>query len=122
MILKLFGMGLNLYCKDNFNILDGVIVILSTIEVIFLYSSTLRVLSGGVISVFRAFRLLRVFKLAGKWEKMRELLNIIGRSMGDINYFVILLLLFITIYTLLGMELFAHRIKLDDNGNVNSNG
>ena len=46
----------------------------------------------------------------------------IGKTLGDINYFAILLLLFITIYTLLGMELFAHRIKLNDKKEADDKG
>ena len=34
MILKLVGMGFKGYVKDSFNIFDGVIVILSTVEII----------------------------------------------------------------------------------------
>jgi hypothetical protein len=74
MILKLIGLGVKGYCSDRFNIFDGVIVFLSTIEVILFYSGVTG--SGNsAISAFRAFRLLRVFKLAKSWTSLRNLLN-----------------------------------------------
>ena len=74
MILKLIGLGIKGYCKDRFNIFDGVIVILSTIEVIMFYSGSGGPTSGGAISAFRAFRLLRMIKLARSWTGLRLLL------------------------------------------------
>ena len=62
MIMKMIGLGLKGYIEDSFNIFDGFLVLLGMIEIIFLSGSTnLR----GLL-VFRAFRLLRIFKLARK--------------------------------------------------------
>lgn len=41
----------------------------------------------------------------------------IGKTLKDISNFTILLFLFIFTYALLGMELFANRIKFDVNNN-----
>ena len=73
MILKLYGLGVKQYCRDSFNIFDGVIVILSTIEVI-LANSGVGGSGGNAISAFRAVRLLRLFKLAKSWKSLRDLL------------------------------------------------
>ena len=109
-------MGVRGYCQDHFNIFDGVIVILSTIEVILFYAVTsIGVSSGGAISAFRAFRILRVFKLVRRWKSFTWIMDTVGKSLADIKYFMVLLLLFVTIYTLLGMELFAHEMKMDAN-------
>ena len=39
MVMKLFALGVKGYCSDRFNVFDGVIVILSTLEVILTYSN-----------------------------------------------------------------------------------
>lgn len=76
MILKIIGLGFKGYCKDRFNIFDGFIVALSTVEVALFYSgSNSDVSSGGAISAFRAFRLLRIFKLARSWTALQKLLQ-----------------------------------------------
>jgi len=44
----------------------------------------------------------------------------IGQTLGSITYFSVLVVLFMTICSLLGMELFAYRIRFDENGDVSS--
>ena len=61
----------------------------------------------------RAFRLLRVFKLAKTWKRFELLLETMVSTLKDIASFSILLFLFIFIFTLLGMELFAHKVKFN---------
>lgn len=62
----------------------------------------------------RAFRLLRVFKLAKAWQKFKDLLLTIGNTMVDIGNFSILLLLLIFTYTLLGLELFSFQVAFNE--------
>ena len=42
----------------------------------------------------------------------------IAKSIKDIGNFSVLLFLFIFIYTLLGLELFAFKIRVDSDGNI----
>ena len=50
--------------------------------------------SGSGISIFRSFRLMRVFKLARSWTALQNLLLTIMKSLSGLVYFGILLLLF----------------------------
>jgi len=61
----------------------------------------------------RGFRLLRIFKLARTWKRFEILLETLGRTLADVATFSILLFLFIFTFTLLGLELFAHRAKFN---------
>lgn len=68
MLVKLGGMGPRRYIRDRYNIFDAIIVTLSVIDVAMSFSST--IYSGkGAISAFRAFRLMRIFKLVKSWGK-----------------------------------------------------
>jgi hypothetical protein len=70
MITKIIGMGPKLYIRDYFNIFDALIVILSIVDVSITFSAAKDDNSNGgkgAISAFRAFRLIRVFKLAKSW-------------------------------------------------------
>ena len=111
MLIKNFGMGPRLYIKDPFNVFDAIIVMVSIIDVIFSYaiSGNQNDTGKGPISAFRAFRLLRVFKLSKSWKKLHYLLSTIARALREISSFSVLLFLLIFIYVLLGMELFADR-------------
>lgn len=113
MVIKLLGQGVRDYCNDSFNIFDGSVVIISIFELIisaFIEGG----FGGGAISSLRAVRLLRVFKLARSWTSFRELLAKIIETLKDIQSFSCLLILFMFIFTLLGMELFAYRVKYND--------
>lgn len=113
MVIKLLGMGIRDYCGDSFNIFDGTVVIISIVEMIistFIEGG----LGGGAISSLRAVRLLRVFKLARSWTSFRDLLAKMIITFKDIQFFACLLVLFMFIFTLLGMELFAYRIKFNN--------
>lgn len=68
MVVKLFGLGLFVYFQDKFNIFDFVVVTLSIVDEVS-SNTTILPTGGGVISALRAFRLLRIFKLAKSWKK-----------------------------------------------------
>jgi hypothetical protein len=78
--------------------------------------------SGSVLLAFRAVRLLRLFKLAKSWSTFRRLLSTIRKTLLDIGYFSLLLLIILFIYTLIGMELFAYRIQFGSEQEVEEGG
>ena len=115
-VLKLIGFGFRPFCRDNFNIFDALIVIMSLLELV--------LGSGGGISALRAFRLFRVFKLFRVGD-LRILIDSIIFTVSTIGNYVVLLILFIYVYALLGMQFFAGRLKFnkesglyDENGEV----
>ena len=73
--------------------------------------------SGGAISALRAFRLFRIFKLFRAGD-LRVLLDSIAFTMTTIGNFIILLVLFIYVYSLLGMQFFAGALRFDAEGNL----
>jgi hypothetical protein len=114
MIIKLIGLGPKLYVKDKFNIFDCIVVVFSIIENVISWAG-IEGGTRGAISAFRGVRLLRVFKLARSWTSFRELLEKIMITMKDISNFSVLLFIFMFVYTLLGMELFAYNVSFDMN-------
>lgn len=115
MIIKLLGLGFKEYARDTFNIFDATLVVISLIDFALLQIPQMSGGSGGALSAFRGIRLLRVFKLARSWTSFRELLHKIVLTVKEITTFSILLLICMFIFTLLGMELYGHKIKFDEN-------
>ena len=117
MLLKLTIFGPIRYLEDRFNVFDGVIVIVSLVELYF--SPPYFMGSGGggtgAVSALRSFRLFRIFKLAKKWRSMQVLLKKCLDTTYSMGPFLVLLVLFMYIYTLLGMSFFANRMHFDDN-------
>ena len=70
MVIKIYYYkGVKKYCKDPFNVFDAVLVIVSLIDLALSeYGSSIDGFSA--IIVFKALRLLRVFKLAKRSENI----------------------------------------------------
>ena len=68
MVVKLVGMGYREYFIDKFNTFDFLIVIISSIDVGLTQSSIGKSSGSNALQALRAFRLLRVFKLAKSWK------------------------------------------------------
>lgn len=113
MSLKLIGLGPINYLKDKLNYLDGMVVLLSIFELAFLSG-------GGAFSAFRAvrimrtFRVLRVARLLKSMQSMQTIMDVITRSISSFLYLAMLLLLFIFIYALLGMQTFGGKFDFED--------
>jgi hypothetical protein len=113
MAVKIIGYGFIPYFRDKLNIFDTLIVVVSLLD---LALSSANVFKGGslaALSAFRTLRLFLMFKLARSWESFRRLISAIISTLAAISNFVILLLLFMLIASLLGMELFAYQVKVD---------
>eukprot|EP00945_MAST-04E_sp_MAST-4E-sp1_P008438 g8438.t1 len=116
MVIKLLGVGIREYIKDFFNVFDAFIVISGTVELIFA-PPWQDESDGSAVSALRSFRLFRVFKLARSWVSLRKLLQTIARTLVDIANFTVVLFLFIYIFALIGMQLFANKFRFDPETN-----
>lgn len=120
MVMKIIGLGAKGYVADIFNVFDGFIVVVSLVELViippgFTTPETGDAGGSGAISALRTFRLLRIFKLARSWRSLNSLLKTIVRAIQDIGSFSVLLLLFMYIFALVGMQFFASQFCFDDN-------
>lgn len=106
--LKLLGLGFLGYLIDPMNYLDGSIVILSIIEITVLNDGGNNAISAfRTVRIFRTFRVLRVARLLRALKSMQQIISVIGRSIGSFMYLAVLLILFMFIYALLGIQLFG---------------
>jgi len=108
MVLKWIALGLMDYFADGFNRFDSFIVATSLFELAITAVGTPKAhTGGGFITVLRAGRLFRVFKLARAWTALKKVLNTVASSMGSLLPLSIILVLFMFIYSLLGMQLYG---------------
>jgi uncharacterized membrane protein len=117
MAVKLVGLTPRGYVADKFNIFDGVVVIVSVVELI-ITSTTGD--GGGMLSALRTGRLLRVFKLARSWPQLRNIITTILATIPSMSSLAGMLLLFIFIFDLLGMQLFGYQFIFCDSYGVDS--
>ena len=106
MMVKLFAMGFRQYASDNFNILDGCVVIVSCVELVLSTDSN--------VSVFRALRLLRVFKVMKNFPSLRSLVQVILKAIADTGYLNTIILLYLFVAALVGMQLFGGKFNFEN--------
>ncbi|KAG8554629.1 hypothetical protein GDO81_003850 [Engystomops pustulosus] len=111
MLLKLYSLGFHAYFVSFFNRFDCFVVcggILETVLVEF------HIMSPLGISVLRCVRLLRIFKVTRHWASLSNLVASLLNSMKSIASLLLLLFLFIIIFSLLGMQLFGGKFNFDE--------
>jgi voltage-dependent calcium channel L type alpha-1D len=110
MLLKFLGLGIKAYLIDTFNVFDGCIALLCMVELAVYSSMNKQFSSHPAVNFFKALRVLRVLRVAKivrKWKKLRSTVNKMVVSLKNIGTFSLLLLLFLFVFSLLGMQLFA---------------
>ncbi|CAF0940376.1 unnamed protein product, partial [Brachionus calyciflorus] len=116
MVLKIIAYGVYDYIKNAFNLLDGVIVCISCYEVSkqLLSNSTDQIVVASGVSVLRTFRLLRILKLVRFMPALRRQLIVMLKTIDNVATFFSLLVLFIFIFSILGMNLFGCKFCTKD--------
>ncbi|XP_033214107.1 voltage-dependent T-type calcium channel subunit alpha-1H-like [Belonocnema kinseyi] len=107
MLLKIIADGPFGYISNGFNVFDGIVVVLSVIELCQAFVEERGGSSG--LSVLRTFRLLRILKLVRFMPNLRRQLFVMLRTMDNVAVFFSLLVLFIFIFSILGMYLFGGK-------------
>jgi hypothetical protein len=112
-ILKIIGLTFSEWRSDFFNITDLIIVITSCIELMAHFE---------MIAALRALRLFRLIKLVRNNYTLRCLLDSIAETLSQVANFMVILAIFIYVFALLGMEIFAGKFMFDRDGNYDANG
>ncbi|XP_031168050.1 voltage-dependent T-type calcium channel subunit alpha-1G isoform X11 [Sander lucioperca] len=110
MLLKVLVYGPFGYIKNPYNIFDGIIVVISVWEIVGQ--------QGGGLSVLRTFRLMRVLKLVRFMPALQRQLVVLMKTMDNVATFCMLLMLFIFIFSILGMHLFGCKFGCEADGDT----
>ncbi|KAH9505336.1 Voltage-dependent P/Q-type calcium channel subunit alpha-1A [Bulinus truncatus] len=111
MFIKMYALGFKVYFRSSFNKFDCIVIVGSTFEVIW---SEFKKGSSFGISVLRALRLLRIFKMTRYWSSLRNLVVSLLNSIKSILSLLFLLFLFMVIFALLGMQLFGGKMNFEE--------
>merc|ERR1711988_501178 len=111
---KIMAVGWSQYIRDAWNKFDFAVVIGTLIGIVVKLSGQEGV--GGIASIVRLFRIGRVLRLTKNFPTLKRLFNTLMTSLPSIFNVFLLLMIFLFIFTVLGMQLFG-RYKL--NGDYN---
>lgn len=120
MYVKILGIGIKKYLADGMNWLDGFIVQVSIFELVY------PIITGGAenssvkalktLRLLRTIRVVRIVRLLRSLESMKVIISVVRKSYMSFVYITGLMFLFIFIFTLLGMSIFAGYFKDDPEG------
>jgi Ion transport protein len=102
MVIKVYALGPKLYARSKLNLFDGLIVLTSFME--------LGMAGSSGVSALRAFRLLRVLRILEAWSSLHGLLTAFIKSLKSLIGFGGILLVFIFIFAILGINLLAGKV------------
>lgn len=105
MCFKIVFEGLRGYLGIAWHRFDCVVVVASLLD-IGLRSSSFQ---SSSLNVLRSVRVIRMFRLARTWKRLGNLLTVVANSVRPIFYVAVILILFLLIFALVGMQLFGAR-------------
>ncbi|PNH08113.1 Sodium channel protein type 4 subunit alpha [Tetrabaena socialis] len=112
LLIKLTAFGFRKYFSDGMNIFDSLVVAISMTELLL---DLIPTVSGvGPLSVLRTFRLLRIFRLARSWKELHMIIRAMFKSITSTSYLLLLIVLFMFIAALMGMQLFGYKFMFCD--------
>lgn len=122
-ILKIIGLGWSNYFHNNWNKFDLFIVFSGTVELVLMYSSHTNSLSQQIkyyrsfqiIRVLKVFRVIKAHKFLKTFKGIEKLGQILRWSMNSILLALVLVILFLSIFAVIGCFLFK-EITLDKYG------
>lgn len=114
---KLLAIGINKYCEEPMNFLDGGVVMLSifemVVEEIMRRNDSMGFSALKTVRMFRTFRVFRITRLLRALESMQTIISVIARSYMSFFYITMLMFLFIIIFSLLGTQIFGGQFGDD---------
>uniref|UniRef100_A0A674C6M5 Voltage-dependent L-type calcium channel subunit alpha n=1 Tax=Salmo trutta TaxID=8032 RepID=A0A674C6M5_SALTR len=108
MFIKMYALGLQQYFMSLFNRFDCFVVSTGILELILVRMDVMTVMG---ISVLRCIRLLRLLKVTKYWTSLSNLVVSLLNSTKSIACLLLLLFLFIVIFSLLGMQVFGGKFN-----------
>ena len=109
--ITIVSVGFLVYWKTPQFAFDGMVVLSSIVELALTALASDQEGGGGSsLTAVRGLRLMRLFRLAKRWESLRLLLVSTYRSMLHLGNFGCLLFLMVSVFALLGQALFQTRL------------
>jgi len=111
------GGGIRNFFREKYNLFDSLVSLISRpcsadfAEILIEGVVGGQVFTGSeVLYTFRIFRIVKLINIAGQWRGFRVQLKTTWMALKDMGDFLILLLAYLTISSLLSTELFAYNL------------
>ncbi|XP_071321698.1 voltage-dependent T-type calcium channel subunit alpha-1I isoform X2 [Trachinotus anak] len=113
MLFKVLALGLvygkDSYCRSSWNTVDGLLVILSFVDIIVSLASTGKNNKLGILKVLRLLRTLRPLRVVKRAPKLKLAVEALMASVKPIGNIVLICCAFFFFYGILGVQLFKGK-------------
>lgn len=127
--IRLLGLGLKGYFQFAYNWFDFIVMILCFLQAVILPPNDFRTAqsvrrsgdfqdTSAAISVLRALRIFQIVTYATKFQTVNRIWKKLVKILRDVGAFSVLFVIFLYIFTVIGMNLFANRLRFDADGHV----
>lgn len=122
-ILRLSSLGVKKFVHNYFDQLDLIIILLNIIDILYLVSATNDLFTNytSFSLVVRCLKILRVFRFISGlkyWQRGSVLFNEMIYALAHTKEFIFLIVIFLIIVSLIGVQLFANRIRFTSNDEI----
>lgn len=108
-IIRIIAISPKLYFSEGWNIFDFVIVLGSFLSIFVSANTSLEI--RGAITIMRSFRILRLLRLIKRGKSLQLIFNTLLITLHSLANIGALLLLFIFMFSILGMILFGNVMR-----------
>ncbi|PSC71712.1 voltage-gated ion channel superfamily isoform A [Micractinium conductrix] len=106
--MKMIGLGAWGFSADPFNAFDALVVALGVLEMALMMGANGNALrSFRTLRILRSFRVLRILKIFRYLESLRVMSEVVMGSMGQFMAVALLMVLFIFVFALIGLQVFG---------------
>ena len=122
-LAKIFALGFRNFFINVFDKLDFIILFSNIAEIFYEIIVGINIFYpktpfSPIVQALKLLRIIRYFIDFKIWENAALMLFGIARTLKKISYFILIILLFILATTIIGIEIFAFKIRFDDNNKV----
>lgn len=108
MILKILALGFRRYATNAFDVFDGLVVILSIVDI---GLNGIQKEQSSSVGVLRGFRVVRIFKLMRSWTGLRRLMKALIIAIPAAGNAFLLLSIVVLVFAIMGMQLFGGKYR-----------
>ena len=116
-IIKVSATGFKAYFTSVYSIFDALVIVGGVVFRFLMIFVTAPELID-VVKTFNTLTIMRVFQLSNIWKPLNIFAITIKKTLTKLWIFLLLLVIVITVCGLIGMELYAYRVRFINNGNT----
>jgi len=110
-ILKIISLGFQNYLRDKINIFDFILVLISMLMLVNSDNKSSSFSAFRALRLFKALKALRVTRLIRSLKYMNVIIKVLSGTFYSAISIFFLLVLFIFIYSILGLSLFQNKLN-----------